>query len=488
MTDLCYEPAHRLAAMLRDRKVSALELLGQFEARLARVNPAINAVVATNFDAARERARAADAAIARGEWWGPLHGLPMTIKDSYEVAGMPTVCGAPTLKDYRPQQNAVAVQRLIDAGANVFGKTNTPLYASDVQTFNKVYGTTRNPWNPERTPGGSSGGAAAALAAGLTPLELGSDIGGSIRTPAHFCGVFGHKPSFGLVPERGHIPPAPGTLADMDMTVAGPLARSAEDLALALRIVAGPDALHAKGWRVQLPPARPAKLADFRVHAWLDDPYCPCDAPMRAVLEAAVDKLRQAGCAVGTGAPAGISLAEVYEDYFLFLAAVFAAGLPDRVLRRAAFRGRVAHWFGRDRINTVVGFGRRATLSHREWLRAEERRERLRLKLEGFFGGVDVLLMPVSPTAAPPHNQAGNLYERTITVNGAPQPYGTQFVWISLATLARLPATSVPAGRTADGLPVGLQVVGAHLDDLTTIEFSRLASEVLGGFVAPPLS
>lgn len=484
MTDVCFEPAHRLASLLRERRISSVELLAAYEQRSAQVNPAINAIVASDFAAARDRARAADAALARGESWGPLHGLPMTIKDTYEVAGLPTVCGAPALREYRPKTHAVAVQRLLDAGAIVFAKTNTPLYASDVQTFNKVYGTTRNPWNPERTPGGSSGGAAAALAAGLTPLELGSDIGGSIRTPAHFCGVFGHKPTGGLVPLRGHIPGPPGTVAEPDMSVAGPLARSAEDLALALAILAGPDAIEAKAWRVQLPPPRRTRLSDFRVQVWLDDPACPLDAPARAVLERAVEELRAAGCQITTGAPAGLALDTLFEQYFTLLAAVFAGGLSDKIYRRAQIGGTIARWFGRDTPGTMAGFARRTTLTHRAWLKAHERRARLRVAFEAFFRDRDVLLMPVTPTAAPPHTQEGEVYARKIRVNGADAPYGAQFIWISPATLAGLPATVVPAGL-AEGLPVGLQIVGPHLEDLTTIEFARLAGEVLGGFKRP---
>lgn len=486
MSELCLEPAHRLMDRLGRREVSALELLDQHAARLARLNPPLNAVVATNLDAARARAREADAATARGESWGPLHGLPMTIKDTLEVAGMPTTAGAPALKDHRPRQNAPAVQRLIDAGAIVFGKTNVPLYAGDVQTFNKVYGTTRNPWNLERTPGGSSGGAAAALAAGLTPLELGSDIGGSIRTPAHFCGVYGHKPSYGIVPARGHIPGPPGTVSEADMSVVGPLARSAEDLALALSIVAGPIAPDANGWRLDLPAPRPASLRDYRLHAWLDDPACPVDAAIRPVLEQALEKLRQHGCQVTTGAPQGFALDELYALYFALLGAVFSGGLPEKVYRRAQLAGTVAAWFGRNRVNTLPGFLGHATLSHRAWLRLHEQRERLRLKFEALFQTCDVLLMPVTRTTAPPHTQDGEVYSRLLTVNGRAEPYATQFNWIAPATVAGLPATSAPVGRAADGLPVGLQIVGAYLHDRTTIDFARQLAALTGGFSPPP--
>ena len=485
MSELCLEPAHCLAALLRERKVSAVDLLEQYRARLERLNPALNAVIATNFDAARERAQLADAALAHGESWGPLHGLPMTVKDSLEVAGMPTVCGAPALKNHRPKQTAPAVQRLIDAGAIVFGKTNTPFYASDVQTYNKVFGTTRNPWNLERTPGGSSGGAAAALAAGLTPLEFGSDVGGSIRTPAHFCGVYGHKPSSGLVSTRGHIPGPPGTVGEADLEVVGPLARSAEDLELALRIAAGPVAPASTGWRVALPAPRPTALADYRVLAWLDDPACPVDSAVRAQLEGAVEKLRAAGVNVTAGAPP-VPLAELHELYFTLLCAIFGAGLPAKLYRRARLTGMIASWFGRDRVDTLPGFLRRVALSHRDWLKAHERRERLRLKFEDLFTGHDVLLMPVARIAAPPHLQEGSPYTRHISVNGRDEPYATQFTWIGPATLAGLPATAAPVGLTAEGLPVGMQIVGAHLHDLTTIDFARRMAAVTGGFRAPP--
>ncbi len=483
--ELCLEPAHRLLAQLRERTLTAVELLERHRVRLERLNPALNAVIATNFEAARARAQQADQAAASGEFWGPLHGLPMTIKDTFEVAGMTTVAGAPMLKDYRPKAHAPAVQRLVDAGAIIFGKTNVPLFAGDVQTHNAVFGITRNPWDPARTPGGSSGGAAAALAAGLTPLELGSDVAGSIRTPAHFCGVYGHKPSAGLVPTRGHIPGPPGTVGEADLVAAGPMARSAEDLALALRVMAGRVAPEASTWRVELPPRRRAALSDYRVLAWLDDPACPVDAEVCAPLEAAVEKLRAAGAKVSVG-PAPFPLAEMHALYFTLLGAIFGAGLPAKLYRRAWISGHLAALFGRDRVDTLPGFLRRTTLSHRDWLKAHEQREQLRLKFEALFESHDVLLMPVNRIAAPTHNTQGSPYSRTITVNGRDEPYATQFTWIGPATLTGLPATSAPVGLTAAGLPVGIQIVGAHGHDLTTIDFARQLTALTGGFRAPP--
>lgn len=485
MSEPCLEPAHRLLAQLRERTLTAVDLLERHRARLERLNPALNAVIATNFDAARERAQLADAATARGESWGPLHGLPMTIKDSLEYAGLPTVCGAPALAHHRPKTSAPAVQRLVDAGAIVFGKTNVPMYTGDVQTFNPVFGTTKNPWNLERTPGGSSGGAAAAVAAGLCALELGSDLVGSIRLPAHFCGIYGHKPSSGLIPTRGHIPGPPGTISEADLAAVGPLARSAEDLALAVRVAAGPLVPAAGGWRVELPAPRHQRLADYRVVAWLDDPYCPIDAVQKPALEGAVEQLRKAGAQVTVGSPP-FAPPEMHELFFQLVCATVGAGLPAKLYRRALVVGRLAAWFGRAHPDTLAGFMYQATRSHRDWLSANEKRERLRLKFEEFFRSCDVLLMPVARIAAPPHIQRGGPYERQIAVNGRAEPYGTQFTWCGPATLCGLPATSAPVGQTADGLPVGIQIVGAHLQDLTTIDFARQLTALTGGFRAPP--
>jgi amidase len=311
-------------------------------------------------------------------------------------------------------------------------------------------------------------------------------VAGSIRTPAHFCGIYGHKPSSGLIPQRGHIPGPPGTASDADLVVVGPLARSAEDLALAVKVAAGPVAPASGGWRVALPEPRHARLSDYRVVAWLDDPYCPVDASIKPALEGTVEALRRAGAQVTVGAPP-FALAELHALYFELLCAIFGAGLPAKLYRRARIAGAFAKWFGRAKPDTLPGFLHYATRSHRDWLIANEKRERLRLKFEAFFQDCDVLLMPVVRIAAPPHTQARSPYERYIKVNGRDEPYGTQFTWIGPATLAGLPATSAPVGQTADGLPVGIQAVGAHLQDLTTIDFARQLAAVVGGYRAPPL-
>ena len=254
MSDIALQPAHALAESIRRRDVSSRELLEHYLARVERLNAPLNAVVTLDPDGARLAADAADAATARGEDGGPLHGVPMTIKDTYQTAGIRTTCGLAAW-DHVPDHDAEAVRRLRDAGAVIFGKTNTPTLAGDWQTYNPIFGTSNNPWDTARTAGGSSGGAAAAVATGMTALELGSDIGGSIRLPSNWCGVCGHKPTWGVVPQHGHLPPAPGTLSSTDLAVIGPLARNVDDLELALGVLAGPAGHAAVGWRLELPRA-----------------------------------------------------------------------------------------------------------------------------------------------------------------------------------------------------------------------------------------
>lgn len=486
MIDNAFNSATALAAAIRDGRTGCREALDFYLERVGRLNPGLNAVIAQNTEAARERADAADAALAAGESWGPLHGVPMTVKDTYEAAGMTCVVGAPALADYRPKRNATAVQRLLDAGAVIFGKTNTPLYAQDIQSYNAVFGTTNNPWDPTRTPGGSSGGAAAATAAGLTAFELGSDIGGSIRTPAHWCGVYGHKPSHGIIPLRGHIPGPPGTVAEPDLAVAGPLARAAEDLALALDVLAGPGKLDAAGWQLRLPPPRHTRLADFRVACWFDDPSCRVDRATRECLGQTAAALREAGAQVTDEPPMPVSLQEAFELYEQLLNAVLGSGLPGKTYRGIRRAAPMMRWFGLDRSARLGGFMNAATQSFRHWAACHEARERQREAWSAFFDDYDVLLMPVTPGAAIPHTQRGNLFNRRIEVDGNQRRYFDQFVWIAPPTSALLPATAAPVGRGPTGLPIGMQVVGSYLGDRSTIEFARLLAERIGGFTPPP--
>jgi amidase len=482
MIDLSTDTASDAVAALSEGAVGSEELLDAQLARVDLLNPDINAVVALDIERARSLAREADAARARGESWGPLHGLPMTIKDAFETEGLVTTCGAPELADHVPTVDADAVARLKAAGAIVFAKTNVPIYAGDVQTYNEVYGLTRNPWDLERAPGGSSGGAAAALATGMTLLELGSDIGGSIRNPSHYSGVFGHKPTWGVVSQRGHIPGPPGTLAPADLNVVGPMGRSVADLVLGLDVLQG-DVLGVPGARVGLARPELRSLSDLRVGVWLDDPYAPTDRAVLDVLERAVAELESAGATVVDGVRPTTSLEEQTLTYLALLISVVSAGYPASV---RSFLAEVVAAADPDDRSTATVIARSAILSHAHWLGANERRHRIEREWESVFADVDVLLTPVTPVAAIPHDTERPMGERTVEVNGAPADYLTQLVWAGLATMPRLPATVVPAGRTAGGLPVGLQLVGPRYGDRVTLRAAGWAESVLGGFTPPP--
>ncbi len=471
-----------LTRALAAGEVTSVELLEHLLERVERLNSSINAVVATAPEAARARAREADAARARGESWGPLHGVPMTIKDAIEVVGMPTTSGAPALAEHMPARNADSVQRLVDAGAIVFGKTNLPLYAGDFQSYNEVYGTTNNPWNPERGPGGSSGGSAAALAAGLTPLELGSDIGGSIRNPAHFCGVYGHKPSWGIVPGRGHIPGPPGSLSDSDLGVLGPMARSAEDLELGLSILAGPAPDDATAWRLELPPSRHEKLSDFRVAVWLEQSGRPLARDVADRIQNAADRLAGKVARLDEEARPEFDAEQSHGRYLRLLNSVMAAGFPEPVL--AQFREAYTK-LDRSDQSPIANSIRGAVGPHRSWLSDHEARQHLRARWAEFFRDFDVLLCPIMPTAAFPHDHRP-FDERTLEVDGQEIRYMDQLFWAGLTTVAYLPSTVAPVGCTPEGLPVGVQIVAPYLEDRTAIHFARLLEDLVGGFEIPP--
>lgn len=483
MNDIALRSATELSGMLHGRKISSVELLRHYLARVERLNPALNAIVYMDADAAMARAKEADLALAAGNSWGPLHGLPMTIKDSFEVEGMLTTSGAPELRNHRSPYNAVSVQRLLDAGAVIFGRTNVPLYTGDLQSYNAVYGTTNNPWNAAHTPGGSSGGSAAAIAAGLSALELGSDIGGSIRIPSGFCGVYGHKPSWGLIPGRGHIPGPPGSMSESDINVCGPIARAPEDLELSLNILAGPDPMMGLARPAGLPSAISKPLRGLRIAAWIDDPVCPVDRSVGDNLQALLDSLAKAGAVINDKARPEIDPRRAFATFVRLLMAVMATGFPDHVMAR--FLEDAKQLDGKDTgfaANSVIG----ATMNHRQWLSANEARNHMRARWMEFFRNHDVLLCPITPTAAIPHDQSPNQNARQIVVNGKPFPYMEQIFWAGLIGMALLPSTAAPIGQMPSGLPVGVQVVGPYYGDLTTIRVAGLLREVMGGYVAPP--
>ncbi len=481
MSDIAHLPAFRLAGMIRSREIGCLELLDHHLRRVERFNPALNAIIWMDVEAARERARAADAALTHGETWGPLHGLPMTIKESFDLKGAPTTWGIPAMRGNIAASNAVATQRLIDAGAIIFGKTNVPLLLADWQSFNEIYGTTNNPWDLSRTPGGSSGGSSAALAAGLSALELGSDIGASIRNPAHYCGVTGHKPSWGIVPLRGHS--VAGTLAMPDISVAGPLARTAEDLTLALTIVAGPDQLDAAGWRLFLPRPRSRHLADYRIALLLEDPNSAVEAEYAERLVELGHRLARAGAKVSFEARPAIDTRAAHALYIRLLRSVTGSRSAPEVF--ADWQRKAAALAPSD-DSYKARVARAMVLLHRDWLAAHEEREKLRWAWHAFFRDWDVLLTPAAAGPAWPHDQKGDRLDRVITVNGKPEDTSNQLFWAGISGVVYLPSTVTPVGLSRGGLPMGVQVIGDNLHDLTTIEVARLIASEVGGFAAPP--
>jgi len=480
MLDVPFRSAKQLAAGIRKKTLGCLELLDLYLARVAKYDGALNAIVVRDFDRARARARAADRALARRQVWGPLHGVPMTIKESYDVAGLPTTWGVPEFKDNIARANALAVDRLLAAGVVLFGKTNVPLYLADWQTFNAIYGTTNNPWDVSRAPGGSSGGAAAALAAGLTGLEAGSDIGSSIRNPAHFCGVYGHKPTWGIVPRDGQA--LPWQKAPVDIDAVGPLARSADDLALALTAMAGSNAIDAAGWQLRLRPPKGKRLRDFKVALMLDAPGFPVDREVQDRLSALGDFLRGEKVKVDERARPAIDAADAFRIYIRLVRAATSDRQSDADFEKnaALARGLVQ---GDDSYHARAT--RAAVLSHRDWLAANEARHRMRLAWAEFFTTYDLLLCPVAGVAAFPHDQKGQRHERMLTVNGARVPVTDHLFWAGYSGASYLPSTAAPCGFTPAGLPVGVQIVGPQYGDLACLAFARLLEREFQGFVPP---
>lgn len=481
MLDVPFRSARQLAAAIRAKKIGCAELLDLYLARVEKYDAALNAVVVRDVERARTRARAADRALGRREAWGPLHGLPMTVKESYDVAGLPTTWGVPAYRNNVATRNAVVVDRLLGAGAVIFGKTNVPLLLADWQSFNEIYGTTNNPWDVTRSPGGSSGGSAAALAAGLTALEAGSDIGSSIRNPAHFCGVFGHKPTWGIVPRTGQA--LPWQIAPVDIDVVGPLARSAGDLALALSIIAGPEPIEGAGWQLRLRPPKAARLRDFKIALMLDAPESRVDRAVQDRLQALGDFLGRQKVKVDDRARPAIDTAEAFAVYTRLLRAATSDRQNDADFERNVALARA---LAPDDQSYYARATRAAVLSHRDWLAANEARHRMRLAWAEFFTRHDLLLCPVAGIAAFPHDQKRERHERTVLVNGAPVPVTDHLFWAGYSGLAYLPSTAAPCGFTRDGLPVGVQIVGPQYGDLTCLAFARLLEREFQPFVPPP--
>jgi amidase len=460
MRQALFQSATEAARTLRRKELSSRELTGMLLARIEAVNPALNAVVELGQTAALREAAAADEALARGDDVGPLHGVPMTIKDAFNVAGLPTTWGNPAFKGFVADSDATVARRLKQAGAIVVGKTNVAFMLEDFgQTANELYGVTSNPWDTTRTPGGSSGGAAAALSAGMTFLEYGSDLVGSIRIPASFCGVYGLKPSVEVVPLTGFQPPGPpaGPSDMLYLSAVGPLGRSAPDLRTALRVTGGPEGQAAKAYSWALAPPRHARLGDFRVGVVLDHQHAPVSGEVTALLSDAVDALARAGATVVEGWPDGVDPVRNYESFGFHVQLFFAFQQPGEEF---------------------------ATLP--EVIDHENRRMAARAAWNRYFNEIDVFLCPVNFTPAFPHDPRPFEARMISTPDGA-RPYDNQSFWVSHASLPGLPAVAAPIGRTPGGLPVGAQILGPLYEDDTAITFAELLGDVIGGYEPPPL-
>jgi amidase len=480
---LAYRTAGELLKALADRKISSRELLDAAIARIESLDPKINAVVVRDFDRARAAADTADTALARGER-RPLLGLPMTIKEQFNITGLPTTWGYPKFKDWTPDFDSLGVQRLKAAGAVILGKTNIPRNLTDWQSFNDIYGTTNNPWDLSRSPGGSSGGSAAALAAGFVSLEFGSDIGGSLRCPAHFCGVFAHKPSLDLVPQRGAGPPqTPANPVRGDLSVHGPMARSAADLVLELEVLAGPDELlDGIGYKLALPPPRHEKIADYRVLVIDTHPLCPTAASVQAALNGLADRLAKLGCRIIRESPKLPDLARTTRLYRELLAAFYGADLQPSDRERFEVAAKA---LSPDDQSLSAAQLRGFTMSHPEWVQKSRIRGGLRARWQALFQEVDVVLCPPTPSPAFPHDHSPQR-TRELDIDGNKMPYNDQLAWAALATLIGLPATVAPIGRSETGLPIGVQIIGGYLEDRTTIAFAGMIEREFGGFTPPP--
>jgi amidase len=481
VADLDFASAVAAADAIRRGEVSSVELTQRMLDRIARFNPKLNAIVTVTADAALARAKAADEARARKEWWGRFHGVPCTIKDTLETAGVRTTAGSPQYASHVSTRDAAIVARLRAAGMVIMGKTNVPPFAADWQSANPVFGASNNPWDVTRTPGGSTGGGAAALAAGLTFLEPGSDIGGSIRIPAHFCGVYGHKPTLNVIPQRGHIPPPPDIpVPPSSLAVVGPLARSAADLLAAMEVLGGPEGDDAIAYRWTLPPARSTRLTDYRIGFVLDDPACPVASDVREVLARAIDGLKRAGVKLEEGWPAGVNRAEQYEAYLRLLYSTIGAGLPPEQLEA------IRPFAARQDESHLTRYARAVTSPSSYIGVAQSRRLAARAIWQEYFRTHDAFFLPTTFVAAFPHDASPDVMARRLATPEGSRDYMDLSFWISFATLTGLPATTAPVGLTRDNLPVGIQIVGPYLEDATPIHIAGRLADVLGGYKSPP--
>ena len=474
-----YWSAARMAEAIATREISAVEALDLCLERIERFDSTLNAVCNRVDERARDRARGADRATAGGERWGPLHGVPMTVKEAYDLVGAPTTWGFPENTENFPTRDASVVQRLERAGAVVFGKTNVPPALMDWQSTNPIYGRTVNPWNTERTPGGSSGGSAVALAAGYTFLEAGSDIGGSLRNPAHFCGVYAHKPTYGIVPTAGHsVMPKE---VPSDISVCGPMARTAVDLVTGLEVMIGVEGPAATAWQLELPAPRHTALAEFRIAVVLDSSVCTVAEDVKQAIANIANQCEAAGANVDRNALLPVNDEQAHRLYIQLLRAVAAGGLSDEQFtaehtRTASLRA--------DDMSYRAQVTRALAQSYRDWYHANDARVRMQQAWALFFERYDALLIPPAPTTAWPHDDADR-FDRVIKVDDTTIGYYDELFWAGLTGMVYLPSTVIPAGLGGDGLPIGVQIVGPYLEDWTPLQLACQIERLAGGFIPP---
>jgi amidase len=462
--ELAFASTREQADAIAQKRISSRELLDLFVARAERLDESVHAVVTFDVERARQAAAKADDATARGESFGPLHGLPITIKDAIETEGIRSTGGAVELTDHVPSADAPVVADLKAAGAIVYGKTNLPRWSGDLQSYNEIFGTTNNPWDASRVPGGSSGGPAASVACGLTSFEVGTDIGGSIRIPSHFCGTYGLKPSYGVVPQRGYLDRVGGGVTDSDINVFGPMARTAEDLEFLLDIMAAPPPEQRPAWRIDLPAAKHQSLSGVRIAVKFEEASYAIDRSYLAVLKAMADRLADAGAKIEEA-----KLPVPFADQSLMFGGLILPAITPSM---------------GDELGEAVGG------SHYSWLKLQDQRARMQHAwAEWFASGIDAFLCPVTPTPAFPHNHEGELMSRTMQVDGEERSYLENTMWTGLIGVVGLPSAVPPLPRTSDGLPVGVQVVTPYLHDRTAVRLAHLIADASGGgYEIPPVA
>ena len=476
--DPCFETATGLGRAIRNGKLSSVEATEAHLQRIARVNGPLNALVVVDRAGALKAARAADRARGRkGAKLGPLHGVPVTIKEAFDVKGLATTSSHPPLKDNVARSDASLIARLRSAGAVILGKTNVPELCMDFQTESPLFGTTRNAWDARRTAGGSTGGGGVAVAARLSPLELGSDIGGSVRNPAHYNGIFSLKPSEWRVPGRGHVPDLPGkTRTVRYMGVFGPLARSVADLEMALRIVAGPDGNEAEAAPVPLGPTPTCKPGDLRIAVLDSNPLVQVSADTAAVVQATARLLGKAGAKVKRVEPKGLDWQQSWDDWSDLLQ------YEIRALQPLADRER---FFARtDAADpSVRSVARAARLDMAQFFAVLDRRDRVIRQCEALLDDYDAWLMPVMPDAAFIRQKSSE----PLRIDGVDHPYffaGTSYNY--LANLTGQPSIVLPCGCSREGLPIGLQLTGKRWGEAKLLGVAKALEKLLPPCPVPP--